>query len=106
MVSNQTVQDPQAAQESQTVTIVQISPGQAAVELSMIDVTVAAFGLTGAIMGAAMVAGITAGGLFIWYRSRGAITRIEAQGYQHNLFRVTDPVTPSSPGSSGSGGTS
>ena len=75
-------------QDSQTVTIVQISPEKPAVELSMIDVAVAAFGLTGAIMVAAIVAGITAGGLFIWYRSRGAITRIEAQGHQHNLFRT------------------
>lgn len=93
-------------QESQPVTIVQISPEKAAVELSMIDVAVAAFGLTGAIMVAAIVAGITAGGLFIWYRSRHAITRIEAQGHQHNLFRTNDPATPSSPGSSTSGGIS
>jgi hypothetical protein len=96
-------------QESQPVTIVQISPEKAAVELSMIDVAVAAFGLTGAIMVAAIVAGITAGGLFIWYRSRHAITRIEAQGHQHNLFRTnasSDPATPSSPGSSTTGGIS
>jgi hypothetical protein len=96
-------------QESQPVTIVQISPEKAAVELSMIDVAVAAFGLTGAIMVAAIIAGITAGGLFIWYRSRHAITRIEAQGHQHNLFRTSassDPATPSSPGSSTTGGIS
>jgi hypothetical protein len=74
--------------ESQPVTIVQISPDKPAVELSMIDVAVAAFGLTGAIMVAAIIAGITAGVLFIWYRSRRAITRIEAQGHQHNLFRT------------------
>ena len=81
--------DNQAVQpEPQTVTIVQISPEKAAAELSMIDVAVAAFGLTGAIMVAAIIAGITAGGLFIWYRSRHAITRIEAQGHQHNLFRT------------------
>ena len=97
------MQDPQTPQ---TVTIVQISPDKAASELSMIDVAVAAFGLTGAIMVAAIVAGISAGALFIWYRSRGAITRIEAQGHQHNLFRTNDPVTPSAPGSSGNGGTS
>jgi hypothetical protein len=29
-----------------------------------------------------------AGGLFIWYRSRRAITIIEARGNQHNLFRA------------------
>ena len=93
-------------QDPQTVTIVQISPEKAAVELSMIDVAVAAFGLTGAIMVAALVAGITAGALFIWYRSRRAITRIEAQGHQHNLFRTSDSATPSTPGSSATGGTS
>jgi hypothetical protein len=92
--------------DSQPVTIVQISPDKAAVELSMIDVAVAAFGLTGAIMVAAIVAGISAGALFIWYRSRRAITRIEAQGHQHNLFRTNDPATPSTPGSSGNAGTS
>ena len=93
-------------QDPQTVTIVQLSPEKAAVELSMIDVAVAAFGLTGVIMVAAIVAGISAGALFIWYRSRRAITRIEAQGHQHNLFRTSDPATPSTPGSSANGGTS
>jgi uncharacterized membrane-anchored protein len=71
-----------------TVTIVQIVEEDAAKELSMIDVSVAAFGLTGAIMAAALVAGLLAGGLYIWYRSRRAITIIEARGHQHNLFRV------------------
>lgn len=56
-------------------------------ELSMIDVSLAAFGLTGVIMAAAVVAGLLAGGLYIWYRTRGAITLIEARGGQHNLFR-------------------
>ncbi len=54
----------------------------------MIDVAVAAFGLIGVIMAAAVVAGLLAGGLFIWYRSRRPITMIEAQGGQHNLFRT------------------
>jgi hypothetical protein len=71
-----------------TPTIVQIVPEKPAAELSMIDVAVAAFGLTGVIMVAALIAGLLAGGLFIWYRSRRAITRIEAQGHQHNLFRA------------------
>ncbi len=71
-----------------TVTIVQIVEDDAAKELSMIDVSVAAFGLTGAIMAAALVAGLLAGVLYIWYRSRRAITIIEARGHQHNLFRV------------------
>ena len=54
----------------------------------MIDVAVAAFGLIGVIMAAAVVAGLLAGVLFIWYRSRRPITMIEAQGGQHNLFRT------------------
>lgn len=70
-----------------TVTIVEVvdpqSPG-----LSMIDVAVAAFGLTGVIMAAAAVAGILAGVLFIWYRSRRPITIIEARGGQHDLFKA------------------
>jgi uncharacterized membrane-anchored protein len=78
------VQVPQAI----TPTIVQIVTDQPAKELSMIDVSVAAFGLIGVIMTAAIVAGLLAGVLFIWYRSRRPITLIEARGNQHNLFRV------------------
>ena len=76
-------QDPQAI----TPTIVRIVPEKPAEELSMIDVSVAAFGLTGAIMAAALLAGLIAGAAYIWYRSRRAITIIEARGHQHNLFR-------------------
>lgn len=54
----------------------------------MIDVAVAAFGLTGVIMVAAVVAGIIAGVLYTWYRSRRAITVIEARGGQHDLFKA------------------
>ena len=76
------------AQEAQQVTIVQMAPDQEpAPELSMIDVSVAAFGLTGVIMAAALVAGLLSGAGYIWYRSRRAITLIEARGHQHNLFR-------------------
>ena len=71
-----------------TPTIVQIVTDKPARELSMIDVAVAAFGLIGVIMVAAIIVGITAGALFIWYRSRRAITIIEARGNQHNLFRA------------------
>ncbi len=78
------MQDPQAI----TPTIVQIVTDQPARELGMVDVAVAAFGLTGVIMVAAVVAGLLAGALYIWYRSRRAITIIEARGNQHNLFRV------------------
>jgi hypothetical protein len=75
-------------QEAQTVTIVRMAPDEKpARELSMIDVSVAAFGLTGVIMVAALAAGLIAGATYIWYRSRRAITIIEARGHQHNLFR-------------------
>ena len=74
-------------QEAQTVTIVQLEADQKpAPELSMIDVSVAAFGLTGVIMVAALLAGLVAGAAYIWYRSRRAITLIEERGHQHNLF--------------------
>lgn len=71
-----------------TVTIVQVDQQARSAELSMIDVAVAAFGLTGAIMVAAIIAGLSAGALFIWYRSKRAITIIEERGHQHNLFRA------------------
>jgi len=87
-VSNQRVQpDAPRQPEAQQVTIVQIAPEQPARELSMIDVSLAAFNLTGAIMAAAVVAGLIAGVTYIWYRSRRAITTIEARG-GHNLFRT------------------
>jgi uncharacterized membrane-anchored protein len=70
-----------------TVTIVEIQ-NPPTPELSMIDVAVGAFGLTGVIMAAAVVAGLLAGALFIWYRSRRAITIIEARGGQHDLFKA------------------
>ena len=77
----------QPAPESQQVTIVQIAPEHPARELSMIDVSIAAFGLTGVIMVAALLAGLVAGAAYIWYRSKRAITTIEARG-GHNLFRA------------------
>lgn len=70
-----------------TVTIVEVR-NPPTPELSMIDVAVGAFGLTGVIMAAAVVAGLLAGALFIWYRSRRAITIIEARGGQHDLFKA------------------
>jgi hypothetical protein len=70
-----------------TVRIVEvISPP--APSLSTIDIAISAFGLSGVIMGAAAITGIVAGVLFIWYRSRGAITEIEARGGQHDLFKI------------------
>jgi hypothetical protein len=55
--------------------------------IDMIQVAIAAFGLTGVIMVAAVVAGLLAGALFIWYRRRRPATTIEARGGEHNLFR-------------------
>ena len=86
VLDNQDVQEPQPT--TPTVTIVQIVTDDPAKELGMIDVSVAAFGLTGIIMVSAIVAGLLAGGLFIWFRSRRPITIIEARGNQHNLFRA------------------
>ena len=71
-----------------TPTIVQIMPGEPAAEVTMIDVALAAFGVIGVIMVAAVIAGLSAGALFIWYRSKRPVTIIEERGHQHNLFRV------------------
>jgi uncharacterized membrane-anchored protein len=75
-------------QQPITPTIVQIVPENPAVEVTMIDVALAAFGVTGVIMVAAIIAGLSAGALFIWYRSKRAVSIIEERGHQHNLFRV------------------
>jgi hypothetical protein len=77
----------QAIPDAITPTIIEVTP-EASPSLSMIDVAVAAFGLTGAIMVAALAAGLLAGFLFVWYRRRHAVSTIEARGGQHNLFRV------------------
>jgi hypothetical protein len=91
LLDNQIVQQQPAAEpQAITPTIVRVIPDKPAEELSMIDVSVAAFGLTGAIMGAAVIAGLIAGAGYIWYRSRRAVTIIEARGHQHNLFRSVD----------------
>ena len=94
MPDNQSVQQqqpppPPARGDEQpiTTTIVQVVPEKPAEELSMIDVSLAAFGLIGVIMIAALLAGLVAGAAYIWYRSRRAITIIEERGHQHNLFR-------------------
>jgi hypothetical protein len=78
------VQDQQAI----TPTIIQIVKDPPAQQISMIDVAVGAFGLTGATMVAALAAGLIAGVVFVWYRMRRPITLIEARGGDHNLFRT------------------
>ena len=70
-----------------TPVIIHITKDPPSPQLSMIDVSIAAFGLTGAIMAAALVAGLLAGVGYVWYRSRRPITIIEARGGNHNLFR-------------------
>lgn len=57
-----------------------------AASIDMIQVAVAAFGLTGIIMASATVAGLLAGALFIWYRRGRPVSTIEARNHQHNLF--------------------
>ena len=79
-------QPPPPTRDAQPVTIVQIAP-EPAREVSMIDVSLAAFGLTGVIMVAALIAGLLAGAGYIWYRSKRAVTIIEERGGNHNLFR-------------------
>lgn len=71
-----------------TPTIVQIVPERPAQEISMIDVAVASFGLTGLIMAAALIAGLLAGAGYIWYRSKRAVSTIEERGHTSNLFRA------------------
>lgn len=70
-----------------TPTIVEVVKEPTA-SIDMIQVAVAAFGLTGVIMAAALVAGLLAGALFIWYRRRRPASTIEARGHEHNLFRA------------------
>jgi hypothetical protein len=77
------VQDPKPL----TPTIIQVDKDPPTPQISMIDVALGAFGLTGVIMVAALVAGLIAGALIVWYRTRRPITLIEARGGQHNLFR-------------------
>jgi hypothetical protein len=56
--------------------------------ISMIEVALAAFGLTGVIMLGALLAGLLAGGIIIWFRRQRPVTTIEARGHEHNLFRA------------------
>lgn len=73
-----------------TPTIIQVVPEQPREEISMIDVAVASFGLTGVIMVAAIIAGLAAGAAYIWYRSKRAISTMESRGNTANLFRSVD----------------
>jgi hypothetical protein len=71
-----------------TVTpVVRTGLQQPAKEVGMIEVAVAAFGLTGVIMSAAIIAGFLAGAAYVWYRTRHAVTVIEARGNNPNFLR-------------------
>jgi HAMP domain-containing protein len=59
-----------------------------AASIGMIQVAVAAFGLTGIIMAGAVLAGLVAGAAIIWFRRQRPVSTIEAQGHEHNLFRA------------------
>jgi hypothetical protein len=59
-----------------------------AASIGMIQVALAAFGLTGVIMACAVVAGLVAGAAIIWFRRQGLVSTIEERGHQHNLFRT------------------
>lgn len=67
--------------------VVRTGTAEPAREVSMVDVTVSAFTLTGLVMSAAVVAGLLAGVFYVWYRSKRAITIIEARGGNHNFLR-------------------
>lgn len=79
---------PTPRQEAIPVTpVVRTGIQEPAREVSMIDVTVSAFHLTGLIMTAALVAGLLAGAAYVWFRTRRAVTIIEARGGNHNFLR-------------------
>jgi|NOAtaT_6_FD_contig_51_3741311_length_452_multi_4_in_0_out_0_1 hypothetical protein len=70
-----------------TVTIVE-RIGQPLPKMSTIDVAIGAVGFTSLIIVAAAVAGVVAGALYVWFRSRGPVSIIEARGGKHDLFKV------------------
>jgi hypothetical protein len=78
---------PSPPPEAITPTIIELVKEPAA-SISMIEVALAAFGLTGVIMVAAILAGLIAGAAIIWFRRQRPVSTIEARGHQHNLFRV------------------
>lgn len=65
-------------------------PDNATPELGVGDVVLGAVGLVGAIVVAALAAGLVAGGLYIWYRRRRPVTEIEARGHRHDYFRTDE----------------
>ncbi|MDP1570880.1 MAG: hypothetical protein Q8L86_12855 [Vicinamibacterales bacterium] len=56
-------------------------------EIGVGDVVLGTVELIAVVLFAALCAGLLAGGLYIWWRQRGAVTEIEARGHTHNYFR-------------------
>ena len=56
-------------------------------EIGVGELILGTVGLLGAIILASLLAGVLAGGIYIWWRKRGPITEIEARGGEHNYFR-------------------
>jgi hypothetical protein len=80
-------QPPPPPPEAITPAIIEVVKEPSA-SISMIEVALAAFGLTGVIMLGAVLAGLIAGGVIIWYRRQRPVTTIEARGHEHNFFRA------------------
>ena len=70
------------------IPVVRVGTQQPTQEVGMIEVAVAAFGLTGLIMSLALIAGLLAGIAYVWYRTRHAVTVIEANGNNPNFLRT------------------
>ena len=81
------MQSPAPVDASPVTPVIRTGIQQPAKEVGMIDVAVAAFGLTGVIMAAALVAGLLAGATYVWFRKRHAVSTIEARGGNHNFLR-------------------
>lgn len=85
---SQSASAPPPTQQAIPITpVVRSSTAAPAREVSMVDVTVSAFHLTGLIMSAAVVAGLLAGVVYVRFRKGRAITVIEERGGNHNFLR-------------------
>jgi hypothetical protein len=78
---------PPAPPPAPPITIIEVVKEPTA-SIGMIEVALAAFGLTGVIMLGAILVGLLAGAAIIWFRRRRPVSTIEARDHQHNLFRA------------------
>jgi hypothetical protein len=78
---------PPAPPPAPPITIIEVVKEPTA-SIGMIEVALAAFGLTGVIMVGAVLVGLLAGAAIIWFRRRRPVSTIEARDHQHNLFRA------------------